>query len=92
MALFWDVKKEKLDPEKHKDFIIARTLEHGHLKDVQELLKTYNQQEIKKAVQESRNLSEKTAWFWSAYFNIPKNQIKCLNKSYLTMRERFWPY
>ena len=91
-AVFWDVDTNKLDFEKQSDFIIARILEHGWLDDIKWLLKKYAPGKIRKAICQSRDLSEKTANFWSIYLKIPKGKILCLNKSYLKKRKIFWPY
>lgn len=91
-AVFWDTDLKKLDFQKQSDFIISRVLEHGHLADIKWLLKKYPADKIKKTICQSRNLSKKTANFWSSYFTIPQEKILCLNKSYLKKREMFWPY
>lgn len=89
---FWDVDVNKLDLDKQNDFVIARILEHGHLSHIKWLLKKYPESKIKKVIRQSRNLSEKTAIFWANYFNIPKDKILCLKKSYLQKRKMFWPH
>lgn len=90
--IFWDTKQRDLDFQKQSDFVISRVLEHGYLNDIKWLLKYYNKEKIKKVLYASRNLSEKTANFWSIYFNIPKQKILCLKKSYLNKQKMFWPY
>lgn len=90
--IFWDTRQEDLDFEKQSDFVISRVLEHGYLDDIKWLLKKYSKEKIKKALYTSRNLSEKTANFWSNYFNIPKQKILCLKKHYLNKQKILWPY
>lgn len=92
MSIFWDTKKQDIDEKKNKDFIITRTLEHGYLLDIKKLLKTYSDKDIKNTIKESRNLSARTAWFWSYYFNIPSNQIRCLKNPYIKIPKALWPY
>lgn len=90
--VFWDTDVKQIDFDKQGNFVILRILEHGHLEDVKWLLKKYPTKTIKKAICQSRNLSEKTANFWAQYFNIPQKEILCLNKRYRQKRKQFWPY
>ncbi|MBN1609377.1 MAG: hypothetical protein JW940_22290 [Polyangiaceae bacterium] len=38
--LFWDVAVERIDPERHEDFVIGRVLSQGDWETVQDLRKT----------------------------------------------------
>ena len=89
---FWDVDFEKLDEKKHKQYVVARLLEHGDLESVRWLLKKYQNRTIKKVLMKSREFTEKTANFWANYFGLNKNNILCLRKSYLKRRRELWPY
>jgi len=91
-SVFWDTDLKTIDFEQQKDFVISRILEHGYLENVKWLLNKYTVNQIKNTICQSRELSEKTANFWSVYFKIPQNKILCLQKSYLQKRKIFWPY
>ncbi len=80
--LFWDVKFEELEVEKHAFLIIKRILDRGNLSDIRWLLKTYGKDEIKKVVMETRDLSRPTGNFWADILDINKNQVSCLQKPY----------
>lgn len=90
--VFWDTDDKKLDFKKNSGFVIARVLERGNLNDIKWLRQKYSPSQIKKTVCESRAISEKTANFWSIFFNIPKNKIVCFKKSSQKKRKMFWPY
>jgi len=80
--LFWDIDPQKLDPEKHKQFIIERTLEKGGEDEIQWLFNNYNESTIKSALKTSVNITRKTAWLWSKILNIATRKITCLKKPY----------
>lgn len=73
--LFWDTPIEKIDTEKHKNYIIERVLSRGLLSDIYFLLQLYTKKEITIAVKSSRVLDKKTINFCSLYFKIPINEL-----------------
>ena len=68
--LFWDVKKECVNVEKHSSFIIRRVLDYGDPTALAWLRKTYPDELIKKIVQNKRGLEHKTLVFWERYYNL----------------------
>ncbi len=76
--LLWDVDREALDPVKHKKFIIERVLKFGTPKEIVWLLRSYEEADIIKVIRSSRNLDRKTATFWSVHYDIPLDEIRCL--------------
>ena len=80
---FWDVDFSKLNKKTHSQFIIERILEYGDEKAVRWMRRNFKLNEIKKVVCNSRNLSLKSANFWQFIFNLNKNDILCLKKSFL---------
>jgi hypothetical protein len=88
--LFWDV--EDVDPKKYPKFVIERILEYGDEQDVRWMLKNFNRSQIKRVLSGRRGLSSRSANYWSLVFNVPKNKILCLNRSYQKMRKSHWPY
>lgn len=73
--LFWDTPVEKIDPEKHKNFIIERVITRGWLQDFYFLIQLYSREEIQAAVKKSKVLDPKTVHFCSHYFNIPLKEM-----------------
>jgi hypothetical protein len=72
--LFWDTAIEKIDTERHKNYIIERVLSRGLLPDFYFLLQLYLSEEIISAVKKSKVLDKKTVKFCSHYFKIPQNE------------------
>lgn len=89
---FWEVDIKKIDKNKSKDYIIARILEYGDIKALRWLLQNYQARSIKNVLMKSRQFSEKTANFWAQYFDLDKNKVLCLNKSFLKRRRTHWIY
>jgi predicted nucleotidyltransferase len=76
--LFWDVDKDAVNLKLHQSYIIRRIMDYGNIDDVKWMLAAYTTEEIVEVLRKSRALSRKSANFWSAYFNIPKEEIECL--------------
>lgn len=74
--LFWDTDPAKLDPEKHKQFIIRRVMERGDIEDVEVIWRSYNHDEIREALKSARYLSPKTTAFFSNQFDLPKDAFR----------------
>ncbi len=86
---FWDVHIEQLDQTSHRRFIIERLLNEGDHRTLQWLLRNYSLDEIRAAVQSSRNLSFKTARYWQTYFNLKEEDMRCFGMS-LTPQENLF--
>jgi hypothetical protein len=80
--LFWDVDQEKIDIRDHRSYIIRRIMDYGNVDDVNWMMKIYTSDEMIQVVKKRRGLSRKSAYFWSTYFNIPKEEIECLKMPY----------
>lgn len=80
--LFWDSKKESIDTNLHRSYIISRIIDCGDVEDVKWMLKTFSRKEIIEVVKRRRGLSRKSAIFWSTYLDIPVEEIECLKMLY----------
>lgn len=78
--LFWDIDKNKLDPEKHKTLIIERVMNRGNLTDLKVLFKTYDMDSIKREIKNAGYLDKKTINWAALYFNLKKSDFKCYTK------------
>ncbi len=78
-SLFWDIKYEELDYEKHARFIIERVLTRGNLNDWKELKRYYGLAKIKDEALLIRYLDKVTLNFCHTFFNIQKEQFRCYN-------------
>ncbi len=89
---FWDVKVESFNKKGNSTFTIERILEYGDSKAVNWLTNNFDLKAIKEVVSKSRRLSPKSANYWALILGIDKEKVKCLQKSYLKIQKRFWPY
>jgi len=90
-TLFWDVKLDTIEQEKHRKYIIERVLENGTMESVHDLFRLYKEHEIIDVIKNSRNLGVKTANFWKIKLNITE-PIKCLQTQSQKMQEGHWKY
>jgi hypothetical protein len=81
---FWDTPLSSIDAQLHKDFVIERLLQYGGMEGIRWLLEEWGPEAIRKVVINSRNLSRMTAGFWSAYFDLPPERIRCLSEQTLS--------
>ncbi len=89
---FWDVKFEILNIETQPEFILERLLEYGDKKAVKWVKKNFTKDEVANILFHFRGLSPKSANYWAVVFDINKEKILCLQKPYLEIRKRHWPY
>ncbi len=79
---FWDVEFDRLTLEKSRNFILKRVLDRGDVKAIKWLLKHYENEDIKKLLLSTRDLSPKTANFWADHFGLDHKKVPCLQKPY----------
>lgn len=89
---FWNVDFSELDLEENSFFVITRILEYGDIKSLCWLFKKVKRKQIEEVIMKSRELSPKTANFWSLFLDLNKNKILCLKKSYQKMQRTHWAY
>ncbi len=85
---FWDVDVGRLDTDKHKKFIIERLFRYGRPEQIKWVLARYSDAEIIEAVKSSRTLDKKSATYWALHYNIPPDEVLCLNRQ--LMQECFY--
>ena len=81
---FWDTPLSSIDAQLHRDFVIERLLQYGGMAGIRWLLENWGPAAIKDVVINSRNLSRMTAGFWSAYFDLPRERVRCLSEQTLS--------
>ncbi|MEK7376037.1 MAG: hypothetical protein AABZ57_02555 [Candidatus Margulisiibacteriota bacterium] len=89
---FWDVDYKKMNINNRKIFILKRMLEYGDEKAVEWMRKNFRKSEIRYVLCNFRGYSSKSANFWSIMLGVNKEKVKCLNKSFLEIQKKFWPY
>ncbi len=77
--LFWDTDLTSLDIWNNRVFIIERILNMGNGASLKWLWQTYNEETIREAVKNSRNLSRKTAGCWQNYFGLERKEMRCFS-------------
>lgn len=89
---FWDIDVKKLNPAKKPYFVISRLLDKGDVEAVKWVRENFKEDKIKETFKKIRGFNPKVGSFWSLFLHIPKEQVKCLNPSYLKGRRSHWPY
>jgi len=75
--LFWDVNISEIDFDKHKKFIIKKTLQFGLYNDWQLIVKLYDIKKIAEIATKIRDLDIRTANFISIISDTPLNKFIC---------------
>src|SRR3989338_5067629 len=89
---FWYVDFSTVDLKKSVKDVIARVLEYGDQKAVTWLQKHFTRLEIAEVLFHHRLVSPRSANFWAVVFRLRKERIPCLQKPYLEIRKKHWPY
>ncbi len=89
---FWDVDAKKVNPATHPDYVINRLLDKGNLEAARWVLKNFPRDTIIETLKTRRDFSPWNGVFWANYLGVPREEVRCLNPSYLTMRKQLWPY
>lgn len=78
--LFWDVKQDAINPERHQRLIVERVIQRGSLKDLSLLQQLYKKDNIRAVIKQLPWLNEKDIAFVHIYFDIPYADLKCYTK------------
>lgn len=89
---FWEVDFSKLDAESSSEYILRRLLEYGDERAIKWMFNNFKKNQMKKVLCKFRGYSEKSANFWALVLGVPRKNVLCLQKPYLEMRKRTWPY
>ena len=89
---FWDIDAFKLNPSKRPDYIIQRLLEMGDIKAIRWVRRNFSKRQIEENLCQSRQLTQKTANFWSLLLGVKKKEVRCLQKDFQRTPRAIWPY
>lgn len=89
---FWDVEFKKIDTKANSFDILTRLLEYGDEKAISWMKKNFTKFQIQDILFHYRSISPQSANFWALIFNIDRRKVLCLQKPYLEIRKRHWPY
>ncbi len=79
--LFWDVKRQEIEPTKHKRYIIIRTMDRGTSQDVRLVWDYYGAETIKDELLHAPSLHLKTISFFANQFHIPPEDFRAYHKN-----------
>lgn len=89
---FWDVEAKRVNPAKHPKYVINRLLDKGDLAAARWVLAAFPKETIVETLKTRRDFSFDTATFWSRYLHIPKEEVKCMQEPWRSLRKMHWPY
>ena len=89
---FWDIDFDKLDLKTHYQDILVRILEYGDEKAIDWMKRNFTKDDVANVLFHLRGVSPKSANFWALIFGINRKKVLCLQKHYLEIRNRHWPY
>jgi len=81
-----------LDPVRDHCYIIENLLRKANLQSWQWMLKTYDHADITEVIFTSRHLKPKDVMFWSYYYQLPLDQILCLQPKSPSIPKSSWAY
>ena len=89
---FWDVDFGEIDLKTHYQDILVRILEYGDEKAIDWMKRNFTKDDIANVLFRLRGVSPKSANFWALIFGIDRRKVLCLQKHYLEIRNKHWPY
>jgi len=89
---FWDLEFEKIDVKAYPRDVLTRLLEYGDEKAINWMKRNFTKKQITDVLFHFRIVSPKSANFWALIFGIDRKRVLCLQKPYLEIRRRHWPY
>ena len=89
---FWDVEFKKISAKVYSRDVLTRLLEYGDEKAIDWMKRNFDKHQIEDVLFHCRSVSPRSANFWAVVFNINKRKILCLQKPYLEIRKKHWPY
>ncbi len=87
---FWDTKPEEIDIEKYDKYVIERILEWGRTADYRWLIAEYGRKRLIEILVKSRQLSIKSANFLATIWDIPKEEVLCLQPEFRRIHRQHW--
>ncbi|MBQ0061395.1 MAG: hypothetical protein KBT15_06450 [Bacteroidales bacterium] len=75
--LFWDVRFEDIDFQKHASYVVQRVLEYGADKDWKQLVSMYGLDRIGQIAMSLRSLEPRAMSFIAAITHHSKEQFRC---------------
>lgn len=74
--LLWDVDPASIDLERHRDWLIVRTMDRGTREDVRLVWGHYGPDAIRDALVKAPTLRIKTIAFFASQFDLPREAFR----------------
>ncbi len=87
---FWDTDPSTIDLENKSAYVISRILQWGRVGDLRLLKQLYGADALRLVVKRSRELSPKHGTFYSLIYDIPREEIACLQKGSRLIHNSVW--
>jgi len=88
--LFWDIDLNTLDEQNNKRLIIERVFTLGDLSDIENTIRYFGIDTIKKEIIKAGFLDSKSLHWVSKFLNIPKTKFQCFTK--MQLNQPHWNY
>lgn len=89
---FWDTDPSTIDVESKSAYVISRLLQWGRVEELKWLRQNYGLEALKMVVRRSRELSAKHGNFFSLIYDIPPEEVLCLQMGSLQQPESAWKH
>lgn len=89
---FWDTDPSTIDVEMKSAYVINRLLQWGRVAELKWLKKNYGLEALKVVVRRSRELSAKHGNFYSLIYDIPPEEVLCLQMGSLQQPRAVWKH
>lgn len=89
---FWDADPARVNPSEKPYYVISRLLDKGNLEAARWVLNSFPKETIVETFKKIRDFSPWNGVFWARYLDIPREEVRCLDPSYLAMRRMHWPF
>lgn len=87
---FWDTDPKMVDLQKNSDYVINRLANYGDLESWRWLMSTYQKNQLQDTTRRSRQMTIKTANFFSLLLDIPQREVRCLQPEFRQQHKRSW--
>lgn len=85
---FWDIDFRALDPDEYSTYVIARILDLGDTDATKWLFRTYQKNQIKEVVKNTRQMSKKSLNYWLTILDLEQWKKKALARK----QNAIWNY
>jgi len=86
-SLFWE--NDSFDGDDHVQYVISRILEIGDDKQVDWMMSNYTKEQVVEVLKKTKTISQKSANYWSVYFGVDQEEVRCLKEQLPSRQNRF---